>query len=332
MEDILKGFAPYLLLIIVSLGACPLAHGDVSLFVEEPYGFFGSINPTGHSAIYFNHVCAESPTSLRRCRTGETGVVISRYSGVRNLDWIAIPLLPYLYAVEHIEDVPAWADAVPVKEMREKYADTHLTSLGSGPKGYDEKKVWPQILGVAYIRKIYSFEIATSDEQDDRLITQYNDRVNKSHFNLFTSNCADFSRSIIDFYYPGAVGRNLIADIAITTPKQIAKSLEKYGRRHKDLGLTEIIVPQVPGSIGRSHTPRGVVESLLKTKKYAIPIVVFHPYVFAGIALTYLTTGRFELAKHGSVVSIADQEETLVRGTMASPLETVQVAENTSKH
>ena len=47
--------------------------------MEEPYGEFGAVNPTGHSAVYFNHICAHSPTSLRPCHDGEYGVVISRY-------------------------------------------------------------------------------------------------------------------------------------------------------------------------------------------------------------------------------------------------------------
>jgi hypothetical protein len=301
-------------LLLVFLAGASTAHGEVALLVEEPYGFFGSINPTGHSAIYLNHVCAESPTWLRRCQPGETGVVISRYSRIRRLDWVAIPLLPYLYAVEQIADVPQWAEAASVAEMRKAYAEAHLTSLISATKGYDTKNVWPQLLGVAYIRKIYSFEIATTDEQDDLLIAEYNGRANQSHFNLFTNNCADFSRNLLNFYYPHAVGRSITADIAITTPKQIAKSLVTYAHRHDELELSEVVIPQVPGTIPRSHRPRGVVESLLKTKKYALPIAVFHPYFLAGIAVTYLTNGRFEFAKNAPEIAVTDQEQTLVSG------------------
>ena len=84
------------LCLLAFLAGARKGHGDVALLVEEPYGFFGSINPTGHSAIYLNRVCAESPTYLRRCLPGESGVVISRYSRIKALDWVAIPLLPYL--------------------------------------------------------------------------------------------------------------------------------------------------------------------------------------------------------------------------------------------
>jgi hypothetical protein len=314
----------YLALSLMVFLACTSnASGSVSLLVEEPYGFFGSINPTGHSAIYLNRVCAESPTMLRRCEPGEAGVVISRYSRIRNFDWIAIPLLPYLYAVEHVEDVPERAEAANVQEMRKAYAEAHLTSLVSATKGYDTKTVWPQLLGVAYIRKIYSFEIATTGEQDDLLIAEYNDGANRSHFNLFTNNCADFSRRVLNFYYPHAVGRSITADIAITTPKQIAKSLANYARRHEELELSEVIIPQIPGSISRSHTPRGVVESLLKTKKYAVPIALLNPYVLAGIAVTYLTNGRFDFAKNATVIPVLDQEQILVNGKPDVPIKTL---------
>jgi hypothetical protein len=312
-----------LMSLLCMAGTCK-AYGDVALLVEEPYGFFGSINPTGHSAIYLNRVCAETPTKLRRCEPGETGVVISRYSRIRKLDWVAIPLLPYLYAVEHVEDVPEHAEAASVEKLREEYAEDRLGSLASVIKGYDAKNVWPQLLGVAYIRKIYSFEIATTAEQDDRLITEYNEAANRSHFNLFTNNCADFSKHLLNFYYPHAVRRSFISDAAITTPKQIAKSLSAYAHRHDQLELNEIIIPQVPGSISRSHTNRGIAESLLKTKKYALPIVILNPYFLAGVAVTYLVNGRFELAHNAPVVPIMNQEQVLFRGKVDYPGKTLE--------
>ena len=318
------GVAVATLVVFVSAIGGVRAHADAALLMEEPYGEFGAFNPTGHAAIYLNRVCAESPVLLRRCRPGETGVVISRYSRVRKLDWVAMPLLPYLYAVERAEDVPQWAEAASVAEMRNAYAEAHLTSLVSAIKGYDTKNVWPQLLGVAYIRRIYSFKIATTEEQDDRLIAEYNGRTNRSHFNLFTNNCADFSRSLLNFYYPRAVGRNMTADLAITTPKQIAKSLTTYAHRHDELELSEVVIPQVPGTISRSHTPRGVVESLLKTKKYAVPIAVFHPYVLAGIAVTYLTNGRFAFEKNAPEIPVEDQEQTLVNGRPDAPLRALE--------
>src|SRR6201995_258178 len=55
------------------------ARASVSLLLEQPYGGLGMFNPTGHAAVYLDHVCAASPLELRPCRPGELGVVISRY-------------------------------------------------------------------------------------------------------------------------------------------------------------------------------------------------------------------------------------------------------------
>ena len=117
--------------------------------------------------------------------------------------------------------------------------------------------------------------------------------------------------------------RSITADIAITTPKQVAKSLAAYAHHHDQLELNEIIIPQIPGSFSRSHTPRGVLESLLKTKKYALLIVVFHPYYLAGIAVTYLATGRFDLVNQAKVVGTLDQEQALISGKIDFPADTL---------
>jgi hypothetical protein len=51
--------------------AGPYAHASVALLMEELYGGFGAINPTGHAAVFFNHICADSPVVLRACHDGE---------------------------------------------------------------------------------------------------------------------------------------------------------------------------------------------------------------------------------------------------------------------
>jgi hypothetical protein len=44
------------------------SRAQAALLMEEPYGFFGTVNPTGHTAIYFERICAETPSRLRRCQ------------------------------------------------------------------------------------------------------------------------------------------------------------------------------------------------------------------------------------------------------------------------
>jgi hypothetical protein len=49
-------------------------------------------------------------------------------------------------------------------------------------------------------------------------------RLHENPFNILFHNCADFVRQAVDFYYPHAIHRSLIADAGIMTPKQAGKS------------------------------------------------------------------------------------------------------------
>ena len=86
---------PFLMALALVLLVCQTGHAQAALLMDEPFGFFGFLNPTGHDAIYFQRICAETPVKLRRCAPGEDGAVITRYQGIAHYDWIAMPLLPY---------------------------------------------------------------------------------------------------------------------------------------------------------------------------------------------------------------------------------------------
>ena len=276
-----------------------LVHADAGLFLQEPFGLFGATNPTGHAAVYLSRICAASPTVLRRCEPGEPGAVISRYHRISGYDWIAIPLIPYLFAVDQPEQVPHYVSPETVADLRDDYRRNHLLEIApNGKSGKRPDGEWTQLIGAAYDRKIYCFKIETTEEQDERFIEKFNSSRNKSHFNLLFNNCADFSRNVINFYYPHAVRRSYFVDNGITTPKQIAKSLVAYSRRHSDLQFSSFEIPQVPGTLPRSRAIRGVLESFLKSKKYALPVALLHPLVVGGMAVAYLTTACCDPQRH----------------------------------
>jgi len=272
-----------------------VAFGDVVLFVSEPYGGFGHMNPTGHAAVYLPRVCAATPTLLRRCEPGEPGVVISRYHRMAEYDWVAIPVIPYLYAVDDFAQVPAFTDPAAVLRLRDVYRRTHLMDLI--PDETVRKKNsrgWVQLVGAAFDRRIYAFQFRSTVEQDDELIRILNSGKNRRRFNILYRNCADFARTTVNLYLPKAIRRSILADAGIMTPKQAAKSLVSYGRRHPEINLTQWIIAQVPGSKPSSKPVRGVFESLVRSKKYAVPLAVFQPFATGGVAAGYLFRGRFD--------------------------------------
>jgi hypothetical protein len=292
------------LALLVCLTVLPKAHADATLLLEEPYGHFGAFTATGHAAVYLDRVCAETPVQLRRCLPGETGVVISRYNKIAGYDWIAIPLIPYLYAVEKPEDVPLFVNPKVVAFLRNQYRRTYLEAVAPDePNGEPPSGNWTQLVGSSYDRTIYGYQIETSAEKDDEFIRVYNSRQNQSHFNLLAHNCADFARGAINFYYPRTLHRNLIADMGITTPKEIAKLLVKFSAKHPELQSSSFVIPQVPGSVPRSTTVHGVTESLLKSKKYILPVAAFEPVAAGAIAVAYIGGGRFNPKKNALVLA-----------------------------
>ena len=104
-------------------------------------------------------------------------------------------------------------------------------------------------------------------------------------------NCADFVREVIDSYYPHAVHRSVIGDLGVTTPKQIAKMLAKYGHHHPELQSSIFLLPQVPGAERRSKPIHGVLESVIAAKKYMVPLVVFIPTSAVDCWSSILATG-----------------------------------------
>ena len=293
-------------LLILTVTACCARnmHAQAALLLEEPYGFFGAVNPTGHTAIYFANVCADTPVKVRHCEPGEQGSVISRYEGIAGYDWVAMPLIPYLYSVEDTSEVLARVDKATVHRLRDRYHEEHLGSLGKGVlEGNLLRGGWAQFVGVAYERRIYAFRFATTQEQDDAVIERLNLRANHSNFNLIYNNCADFARSVLNVYFPHTFGRTFFPDAGMTTPKQITYKLTRYSRKHPDIHLAVFEIPQVPGYRRMSSSNKSVSASLMTTG-YVIPIVFMNPYLAGGLFLDYLTRGRFpSVPRHPPVLS-----------------------------
>jgi hypothetical protein len=282
-------------LFLAAASFCAQGHAQSALLMEEPYGFFGALNPTGHNAIYFERICAATPVTLRRCQPGEMGAVIARYQGIDGYDWVAIPLIPYLYSVENAADVPAHVDHDLVVGLRGRYHEEHLASLGADlTPGNLVHGGWTQLLGAAYERRIYAFRFNTTEKQDDALIEKLNAGPNRTKFDLLFNNCADFARVVLNGYYPRTFRRSIFPDAWMTTPKQITYKLVRYSRKHPEMQLAVFEIPQIPGYRWRSHSAKGIDESFVTTI-YAIPIALMNPYLAGGLFVDYLIRGRYHL-------------------------------------
>jgi len=290
----------------------PQLNASVTVLLEEPYGYDGAFGGVGHVAVYLNRVCAASSSSLRRCDEGEYGVVISRYDGLAVTIGLPFRCSLIFNAVTKPEDIPAYADDDIVASLRDHYRHQHLQEIAADdPLGRAPGGNWVQLVGSSYNRTTFTYQLETAVQQDDELIGWLNGRPNRPLYRVVTRNCADFVRDVINFYYPKAVSRAIVADFGVTTPKRVASSLSKYSRRHTDLEFVSRVIPQVPGTIRRSKPIHGMAESVFKAKKYMIPLAFFQPYVAGAFAAAYLVEGRFKTDRKATISNLEAVESPL---------------------
>jgi hypothetical protein len=75
----------------------------------------------------------------------------------------------------------------------------------------------------------------------------------------------------------------------------------KYSRHNPETDLYAFVIPQVPGSIARSTPVDGVIESLVKSKKYVLPLAYVNPWVTGSLVAVYFGGGRFHPDPHAAV-------------------------------
>jgi hypothetical protein len=288
----------HLLVILFTMTAT--AHARIGLVVGEPFGSFGTMMPAGHAGIYLDHLCADTPTHLRHCHSGEFGVVISRYHDLRyaDTDWMATPASVFFYGVDDPYTAPQYMTASLEAELREAYREAHLMDLAPDtidhhgtayPARYGD---WDESIGAAFDRRLFLYTIDTTPEQDASILALLNDSPDTRRYSLFRANCADFAAEVLNTILPGTFHRNNIADFQMMSPKQDAKLLRAYGDAHPELHLTIYEIPQIPGTLRRSRPIRGAAETLLKTKRYLATLLVIQPEIVLGSWVIYETKGK----------------------------------------
>ena len=291
--------------LLLSVLTATSVHASIGLVVGEPFGSFGTMMPAGHAAIYLNHLCAETPTHLRPCRPGETGVVISRYHDLRatNLDWMAIPAVTFFYGVDDPANAPSFVTASLETELRETYRQQHLRSIApdrindngvSVPPPYGD---WEEGIGAAFDRRLFLYTLDTTPEQDAAILALLNDDPNQRRYTLRRANCADFAADLLSTVLPGVFHRAKLADFDMTAPKTLARQLDAYGNAHPEMHLRVSEIPQVPGTLRRSRPLRGGAETFVKTKRYLATLLVIQPEAVLADWIVYEKKGKWTPGK-----------------------------------
>jgi hypothetical protein len=318
---------PLALAFLLACAACPRAYSDVGVVLNESLDTsVARITGSGHTAVYLSRICAETPVKLRLCRPGEQGSIISNYTTLgedQPFEWNIVPLSMYLYGVEDPRDRPLFGSFKIKHVLEERYRAKYLSDYCQSQSCVTSYKAeWREMVAATLVRSVYIFVVDTTLEQDLALIAEFNALPNKNHFNGVTRNCADFTRRVINAYFPRAAHPDYLNDFGMTSPKAIARSFTHFAERHPEERLRVLHFAQVPGTIKRSTECRAGTEQLYHSKKLLVPMLIFADYGVPVVAASYLLTGRFnpehEFEEHPTAkptVSADQMERARIVGT-----------------
>jgi hypothetical protein len=287
------------LFLLVASALLPLrGWADVGIVLNESLDTsVARITGSGHSAVYFSRVCPETPVKLRLCRPGEEGSVISNYTTLgedQPYEWNVVPLSIYLYGVEDPANRPLFGSAKVKHALEERYRAIYLAGYCDSETCLTSNKAeWREMVAATISRSLYIFVVKTTVEQDEQFIADFNAAPNQNHFNGVTRNCATFTRSVLNSYFPHSTKPDYINDFGMTSPKAIARSFTKYALKHPEADFRILHFAQVPGTYKRSSECRDGTEQLYHSKKLLVPMAIFANHELAVVTGSYLLTGRF---------------------------------------
>jgi hypothetical protein len=289
------------------------ARADVGVILNETLDeSVARVTGSGHTAVYFSRICPDSPVKLRLCRPGENGSVMSNYINLgedTSYEWNIAPFNLYVYGLEDTRYRAVFATPQIKNLLEEKYRDQALAAYCTGPSCLKSNKAeWREMVGASMARSMYIFIVETSVQQDLDLIAKFNALPNENHFNGFTRNCADFTKGVIDTYFPHSAHRDFINDFGMTSPKAVARTFSQYAEDHPETHFRVMHFSQLPGTIKRSTEPHSGTEQLYHSKKLLVPMVIFAQHELPVAAAAYLITGRFnpqhEFEEHPAVEAV----------------------------
>ena len=287
------------LVIAAAFALAPRASADAGVVLNESLDTsVARITGSGHSAIYLSRICPDnSPVKMRLCRPGEQGSVLSNYTTLgedQPYEWNIVPLSIYLYGVEDPDNRPLVSSKTIKAALEERYRKNYLAGICEGERCRTSNSAeWREMVAATLERSMYMFVVKTSVEQDRALIAEFNSLPNVNHFNGMTNNCADFTRRVLNTYYPHAVKTDYLNDFFMTSPKAAARTFTHYAQEHPELDLRVMHFSQVPGTIKRSSECRSGTEQIYHSKKLAIPLAVFAWQSIPAVTASYVITGRF---------------------------------------
>lgn len=254
------------------------ARADVGLIVETPTGILGFLSDVGHSSVWISHGCLSKEGEVGYCENS-AGIVLTSTAYWPTPGAAAIPAELFFLGVRPGtagRSSAAWTDA-----------------LATAYPGVDPRS-GRKYLGRLWRRGMRVTTFSTTAEQDRRVLAEVEQQRRNYRYSYSHRNCAFYAQQILRLYLGADFHANRVFDLGVDTPRSLERAL--IHRLDVDPTATFRTV-SFRGTLLESwrQPPRTFCETAVFDPKYAIPLLVFQPYVYAGFAVCYGVT-RFATA------------------------------------
>lgn len=252
---------------------CGLGFADVGLIVEGPTGPLGFFSDVGHASVWISHGCLDEQGQIQYCEQSR-GIVLTSTSYWPNPGVAAIPAELFFLG----------SAVGQTQKVRVTWGESLASAYPEVPEAYGRK-----YLGRVWRRQTNVLVFPTSAEEDRRVLETLQQKRMDYHYDYLRRNCADYAELVLRLYLGDHFKVRHWLDFGVTTPRALQRALvqlmdeEPHGdlRRYHFAGLKRH---------GWRQPPRNICESAVLDPKYAVPLVFFHPIVYAGFGVCYGVT------------------------------------------
>lgn len=245
------------------------SRADVGLIIETPTGLLGFLSNVGHVSVWISHGCLDSSGHIQFCEN-TAGLVLTSTAYWPNPGAAAIPAGLFFLGSE------------PGVMGRDRAAWT--ATLG---QTYPEVQpaVGAKYLGRAWLRSLRVLKFETSAEEDRRVLAEIDAVQRKYRYSYSERNCAFYAQTILQHYFGSGFHANRVLEFGIATPRAVERAL-RHQLKEQSIDFRVI---HFRGNLRHAwrQPSRNICESAILDPKYAIPLLMYQPYLYAGFAGCY---------------------------------------------
>ncbi|RRA49539.1 hypothetical protein [Acidipila sp. EB88] len=245
------------------------ARADVGLVIETPTGLLGFLSNVGHVSVWISHGCLDAAGHVRYCEN-TAGLVLTSTAYWPNPGAAAIPA--ELFFLGTRPGVAGRGAAAWTSSLGEIYPDV-------------QPAVGAKYLGRTWLRSLRVVKFATSTEDDRRVLAEIDAVQHDYRYSYSKRNCAFYAQAILQQYLGASFHGNRLLELGIDTPRAVERALQ---HNLKDQSRSYEVV-HFKGDLHHAwrQPSRNICESAILDPKYAIPLLLYQPYLYAGFAGCY---------------------------------------------